>query len=62
MKPLSLGKFGEDYILASETCAFDTIGADFIRDIEPGEIIFINDEGIKSIKRKRQIKDFAYLK
>lgn len=56
VKPLSLGKFGEDYILASETCAFDTIGADFIRDIEPGEIIFINDEGIKSIKKEKADK------
>lgn len=51
VKPLSLGKYGEDYILASETCAFDTIGAEFIRDIEPGEIVFISDEGIRSIKK-----------
>ena len=56
VKPLSLGKFGDDYILASETCAFDTIGAEFIRDIEPGEIIFISDEGIKSIRKEKTDK------
>lgn len=50
VKPLSLGKFGDDYILASETCAFDTIGAEFIRDIEPGELVVIDENGIKSIK------------
>lgn len=50
VKPLCLGKLGNDYILASETCAFDTIGAEFIRDIEPGEIVVIDESGIKSIK------------
>lgn len=56
VKPLSLGKFGEDYILASETCAFDTIGAEFIRDIEPGEILVIDENGLKSIKRNSKGK------
>lgn len=50
VKPLALGKVGEDYILASETCAFDTIGAEFIRDIEPGEIVIIDENGLRSIK------------
>lgn len=50
VKPLSLGKLGDDYILASETCAFDTIGAEFIRDIEPGEIVVIDEDGIRTIK------------
>jgi len=54
LKPLSLGKFGEDHILASETCAFDTIGAEFIRDIEPGEIIVIYENGLKSINQERK--------
>ncbi len=49
-RPLSLAKVGESYVLASETCAFDLINATFIRDIEPGEIVIINDRGIKSIK------------
>ena len=53
LRPLCLGKVDETYVLASETCALDTIGAEFIRDIEPGEIVIINKEGVKSIKSKR---------
>lgn len=52
-RPLSLGKFGASWCLASETCAFDLIGAKFVREIEPGEIVFINREGlIQSYKPK----------
>jgi len=52
-RPLVLGKLGASYCLASETCAFDLIGAKFVREIEPGEIVFINDQGVlKSIKPK----------
>ena len=54
LKPLSIGKFGDDYILASETCAFDTIGADFIRDIEPGEVVVIDENGFRSIKQNKK--------
>ncbi|CAK7086464.1 amidophosphoribosyltransferase [uncultured Tissierella sp.] len=57
VKSLSLGKFGEDYILASETCAFDTIGAEFIRDIEPGEIVVIDESGLKSIRKEPKGKN-----
>lgn len=49
-RPLSLGKLGNAWCLASETCAFDLIGAKFVREIEPGEIIFINTAGIQSVK------------
>lgn len=49
-RPLILGKLKEAYVIASETCAFDLIGAKFVREIEPGEIILINEDGIKSIK------------
>lgn len=52
LKPLSLGKIGDDFVLASETCAFDTMGAEFIRDIEPGEIVVIDEDGIKTISNK----------
>ena len=52
IKPLSLGKLGNDYVVASESCAFDTIGADFVRDIDPGEIVVIDDEGVKTISKK----------
>ena len=48
LRPLSLGKMGDGYVVSSETCAFDVIGAEFIRDIKPGEIIKINDQGITS--------------
>ena len=50
IRPLVLGRFGEAYILASETCALDIIGAEFVRDVEPGEIIVIDDKGLRSIK------------
>ena len=53
IKPLCLGKLGDDYIVSSESCAFDTIGAEFIRDIEPGEIIVINNEAIRTISKKK---------
>lgn len=48
IRPLSLGKIGEVYVVASETCAFDVIGATYIREIEPGELLIISDEGLKS--------------
>ena len=50
-KPLCIGKRDNCYILASETCALDTIGAEFVRDLEPGEIVTISPEkGIESDK------------
>lgn len=49
-RPLCLGKLDNSYIVCSETCALDSIGAEFIRDIEPGEIVVITDEGVKSIR------------
>lgn len=45
VRPLSLGRIGDGYIVASETCAFDLVGAEFVRDIEPGEILEISDSG-----------------
>lgn len=47
-RPLSLGKLDNSYVLSSETCAFDQVGAEFIRDIEPGEVVYINKDGLKS--------------
>ncbi|MGE0717274.1 MAG: amidophosphoribosyltransferase [Alphaproteobacteria bacterium] len=49
VRPLVLGKLGQTWILASETCAFDIIGADFVRDIEPGELVVIDERGIRSL-------------
>lgn len=48
VRPLVLGKLGDSYILASESCAFDIIGADYVRDIEAGEMIVIDEEGLHS--------------
>ncbi|SDZ33429.1 amidophosphoribosyltransferase [Proteiniborus ethanoligenes] len=49
IRPLCLGKIKDGYVLASESCALDTIGAEFVRDIEPGEMVIIDGNGIKSI-------------
>ena len=48
IRPLLLGKFEGAYVLASETCAFDIIGAELVRNIEPGELVIINEQGVQS--------------
>ncbi|WP_026564720.1 amidophosphoribosyltransferase [Bacillus sp. UNC41MFS5] len=48
LRPLSLGSLGDAYVVASETCAFDVVGAEYIRDIRPGELLIINDQGLVS--------------
>jgi len=50
VRPLVLGKLGDTMLLASETCALDIVGAEYVRDVEPGEIIIITKEGIRSLK------------
>jgi len=50
VRPLSLGMKDGAYVVASETCAFDLISATYIRDIEPGEILIINEQGLESMK------------
>ena len=50
VRPLVLGRLGEAWILSSETCALDIIGAEFVRDVEPGEIVIIDTKGLQSIK------------
>ena len=56
IRPLILGRIGDSYVLTSETCALDIIGADFVRDIESGEIVIIDEMGLHSVKpfNKRQ--------
>ncbi len=49
-RPLCMGRRGDAVIFASETCALDSVGAEFVRDIEPGEIVVVKDGDIKSIK------------
>ena len=46
VRPLCIGRLGDRYCLASESCALDTIGAEFVRDVEPGEIVVIDEEGL----------------
>ena len=47
-RPLSLGKLDDAYVVASETCAFDLIHAEFIREVEPGEVLIIDENGMRS--------------
>lgn len=53
LRPLCLGKRPDGYLLASESCAITAMGGEFIRDIEPGEIVIINDKGVESIKSSK---------
>lgn len=48
LRPLSIGRLNGGYVVSSETCALDIVGAEFVRDIEPGEIVTIDDHGIRS--------------
>ena len=50
VRPLVLGKQGDAYVLASESCALDIVGAEIVRDLDPGEMVLITKAGIKSIK------------
>ncbi len=56
VRPLVLGKVGDGYILSSETCALDIIGAEFVREIEPGEMVVIDANGIDSRRPFRAAK------
>ena len=49
-RPLCMGKMGDAYVFASESCALDSIGAHFIRDIDPGEIVICDNAGVRSIR------------
>ena len=64
-RPLCMGKLGEDIIFASESCALDICGAEFIRDVKPGEIVVVKDGKIESIeydtKEKKGMCVFEYI-
>jgi amidophosphoribosyltransferase len=65
IRPLSIATLGDGYVVASETCAFDTIGAKFLRDIQPGEMIVIDKNGLTSHqvvqgRQKLDIFEFVY--
>ena len=55
-RPLVLGKKQDAFIVVSETCALDLIGAHYIREIQPGEILLINDKGLKSLQLPKETK------
>ena len=57
IRPLVIGKLNKSYVLASETCAFDIIGAKFIREVENGEIVVITESGLESIKPFPKMKE-----
>ena len=48
LRPLSIARLGGGYVVSSETCAFDVLGAEFVRDVEPGEIVTIDRHGLRS--------------
>ena len=57
IRPLVIGKLNKSYVLASESCAFDIIGAKFIREVENGEIVIIGEKGLESIKPFPKMKE-----
>lgn len=65
IRPLCIGKLENSYILCSESCALDTVGAEFIRDVKPGEIVIIDREGLRSYnsieKTKGETCAFEYI-
>lgn len=65
IRPLSIGKLDDGYVIASETSAFDTIGAEFVRDVLPGEMVVVDKEGLHSFQlakgeQKLDIFEFVY--
>ncbi len=50
IRPLALGRLGDDWVLASETCALDLVGARFERDVRPGELVVIDEDGLTSVQ------------
>lgn len=65
IRPLVLGKMGESYVLASETCALDIIGADYVREIKAGELVILDEKGVTSLfpfkENKQRFCIFEYV-
>ncbi len=67
VRPLSIGRLPNGFVVASETCALDIVGAVFVRDVEPGELVRIDDRGLHSVrfaespKRSLCVFEFVYL-
>lgn len=65
LRPLSLGRIGSGYVVSSETCAFDVVGATYLREVDPGEMVIIDEQGIRSERisgnTQRSICSFEYI-
>jgi len=65
IKPLCIGKLGDGYVVSSESCAFDFVGAEFVRDVQPGEVVTIDNKGIRSrqysLYQKRKVCGMEYI-
>ncbi len=65
LRPLSIGKLGESIVFSSETCAFDAIGAEYVREMEPGELVVVDQQGMRSQqltkKGQRRVCSFEYI-
>ncbi len=65
IKPLALGRLGDGWVVSSETCAFELVGADYVRDIEPGEIVTLDRHGVRSVMysrfKKRKVCSMEYI-
>lgn len=65
LRPFSMGMLGDAYVFSSETCAFDVIGADFLREVEPGEMLIIDKDGMRSTRfaprAERAVCSFEYI-
>ncbi len=64
-RPLCIGRAGDSYVFASETCALDACGADYVRDVEPGEIVVADENGLRSMMlpnaAKKSLCVFEYI-
>jgi amidophosphoribosyltransferase len=64
-RPLAMGKLGDAYVFASETCALDIVGATYLRDVEPGEVVVVDGEGMRSFhplpKKEQKSCVFEYV-
>ena len=59
-RPLCIGKLNNSYIIASESCAIDSIGGQFVRDVEPGEMVVITEEGFFSYHQQKKSKKTSF--
>lgn len=65
IRPLALGRIGDGYVVSSETCAIDAVGGTFLRDVRPGELVVIDENGLRSVqlepgREQLDIFEFVY--